>query len=101
MAEYIKADERAPIQVVSPVSGEKAFSLQELQKCVEGYVEAIPLTPELIMCVNEDGIMLNKPRNTRATAKLWEYRPSWKGTSIWGDVLIATLVEMGEGGEED
>lgn len=35
------------------------FSLEEVQKFVEGYVEVIRLDDETIMCVNEDGKFLD------------------------------------------
>jgi Domain of unknown function (DUF3846) len=71
--------------------------LQEMQKCVEGYIEAIRLTPELVMYVNEDGTMKDLPLNSRATAKLWEHCQQHRGrTYIVGDVLVASLEETGD-----
>ncbi len=100
MAEYIKADTGIPIETVTPANGQE-FTLQEMNAFVEGYLEAIPLTADLIMYVNEEGIRLEKPVNSRATMKLWEYRPDWRSTSILGDVLIASLAETGDSEQED
>ena|SRR5436309_14014131 len=100
MAEYIKADPSQPIKTVTPANGE-TFTLQEMQKLVEGYVQAIALTPKLILYVNEDGIMLKKPLNARATAKLWQFQPGWTGTPLLGDVFIATLAETGDDQDEE
>lgn len=96
MAEHIRANASIPVETVSPKSGQ-AFTLQEMQKFVEGYIEAIALTPELVMYVNEEGSRLQKPLNSRATAKLWEHRSEHKGrTYIVGDVLIASKAETGD-----
>jgi hypothetical protein len=49
------------------------------------------------MYFNEAGRRLQKPLNSRATAKLWEHRPEHRGrTYVVGDVLVASLEETGD-----
>ena len=48
----IKSDGTA--KGVTPLNGGN-FSLEELQGLVEGYIEVVPLTKNVIMIVNEDG----------------------------------------------
>jgi hypothetical protein len=96
MAEYIRADANLPRETIAPANGQ-VFTLEEMQKCVQGYIEAIRLTRERVMYVNEDGTRKALPLNTRATAKLWEYAPQHRGrTYIVGDVLVASLAETGD-----
>ena len=51
---------------VNPKNG-KGFDLTELQNIVEVFFEIVHLDNNLIMCVNEDGLSLNLPKNDIAT----------------------------------
>jgi hypothetical protein len=62
----IPSDMEKRITKISPENGEE-FSLEELQKYVEGHIEGLQLDRNIKMWVNEDGSMLKLPLNTRAT----------------------------------
>ena len=42
-------------------------TLEEMQKCVGGYIELIYLNDGMVLVVNEEGLILNLPYNERAT----------------------------------
>lgn len=42
--------------------------LEELQKLVGGYIEIINLSSNMVMVVNEEGLLLNLPANDLATS---------------------------------
>lgn len=83
---------------VTPANG-KAFKVAELQFMVGGYIEALRLSDDLIMWVNEEGKLQGLPLNTAATniaatfkmgaATLWN-------DQIVGDVVVATMAESEE-----
>ena len=59
-------------------------TLEEMQKCVGGYVEFIYLEDDLVLVVNEEGLINNLPHNEIATKIL-----SLEGeTNIVCDVLL-------------
>jgi len=59
-------------------------TLEEMQKCVGGYVEFVYLEDDLVLVVNEEALMNNLPHNEIATKIL-----SLEGKSnIVGDVLL-------------
>jgi hypothetical protein len=78
----------------------KVFTLEELQKQVDGYIELLPLkrVPEFkltdaIMVMNEEGKLLGLPMNQMATDLLTRNYP--KSTDvIVGDVLICKSKEI-------
>lgn len=51
---------------VMPKKGVR-FTLEELQGFVDGFIEVVGLTEELVMIVNEDGHILHLPINPAAT----------------------------------
>jgi hypothetical protein len=59
-------------------------TLEEMQKCVGGYVEFVYLEDDLVLVVNEEGLINNLPHNEIATKIL-----SLEGkANIVGDVLL-------------
>jgi hypothetical protein len=59
-------------------------TLEEMQKCVGGYVEFVYLEGDLVLVVNEEGLINNLPHNEIATKIL-----SLEGkANIVGDVLL-------------
>jgi hypothetical protein len=106
MATLIPADGSVP-RYVTPARGEgTAFTLQELQTIVGGYIEALRsswLTADdgqpLIMFLNEDGKREDLPLNRFATALM--RRALQPEDYIVGDVVLCTYAEAGEGGDED
>ena len=56
------------------------FSLEELQEIVGGYIEIVQLGDRKVMVVNEEGVYMKLPINTKAT--------NLYNSVIVGDVLI-------------
>ena len=67
-----------------------------MRACVGGHLQALKLTSQEVMYVNEDFIRLQLPINTTATEVLHQHRPDRAHEPICGDVLIASLVETGD-----
>lgn len=63
-AQIIKTD--GTIQDVAPADG-KAFSLEEMQRIVGGYIEIIPSNDGRLIVLNEEGKLHNLPGNPAAT----------------------------------
>jgi hypothetical protein len=87
MAKLIKAD--GTESTVEP-RRKKKFTLEELQKFVGGYIEAlvIPRTPDGdLMIVNEEGKLKHLPVNVAASGL-------YLRDSIVGDVVILKRREM-------
>lgn len=59
-------------------------TLEEMQKCVGGYVQFVYLEDDLVLVVNEEGLINNLPHNEIATKIL---SPLDKA-NIVGDVLL-------------
>lgn len=59
-------------QEIEPANG-KAFTLEEMQKFVGGYVELIAQDRETLMLVNEEGRLLGLPVNEVATRVYCEW----------------------------
>lgn len=93
MAVLLRTDGR--IEALKPLNG-YAFTLQELHAAVGGYIECLPVPVDRFMVCNEEGKLQQLPVNPEATKILhatgW---PTWD--LVVGDVLIATLLELGEG----
>ena len=60
-------------------------TLEEMQKCVGGYIELIYLNDGMALVVNEEGLILNLPYNERATNTALA---EGKEHHIVGDVLL-------------
>ena len=90
MARLIPAG-RVEMLELLPSKGE-SFTLEELQRAVGGYIEAIqvrdPNGAWLIMIVNEDGRSLGLPYNPLASQMAQR--------EIVGDVVLCKRPEMGE-----
>jgi len=89
-----------PAREVKPATGD-AFTLQELQGIVGGYLEALRAPDDRVMFLNEDGKRLELPRNDKATALGWAAGTLSTFDVIVGDVIVCTLVEAGETGEPE
>jgi hypothetical protein len=93
VARWIKAD---GIETIVRPSNGNEFSLEEMNKFVGGYLEAIRLTAQDVMYLNEQGLLLNLPINHIATQLVRSHRTEHKFTTIVGDVIIANLQETGD-----
>jgi len=60
-------------------------TLEEMQKCVGGYVEFVHLEDDLVLVVNEEGLINNLPHNEIATKIL---SSEGKANYIVGDALL-------------
>ena len=83
MARYFKTD--GTITDVNPKNGTD-FSLEELQKAVDGYIEIVYLQDDDIAVVNEEGIIRKMPHNINASIMV--------GFPVFGDVLICKSNEV-------
>jgi hypothetical protein len=81
---------RATVAPASP----PAFSLQELQAMVGGWIEVVYLPDSRLMVIDEEGKLKDYPRNEQAT-RLAASR-LFRGDYIAGTAVIVTLEEMGE-----
>lgn len=92
MGKLIKPD--GTTQTVHPTDG-KAFTLEEMREYIEGYIEAVPYTKDHVMYINDDSFE-KLPCNELASALLHTHRPERVGTRLYGNVLVASLVETGD-----
>ncbi len=86
-------------EFVRPANG-PSFSLEELQRVVAGYIEAVYLRlngERFIMFVNEDGRRLELPINGYATFLVRTYAdpPHEPFVVIVGDAIVCDLLESG------
>ena len=79
--------------MVTPTSP-PAFSLEELQAMVGGWLEVVYLPDGNLLVIDEEGKLKNYPRNEQAT-RLAASR-LFRGDYIAGTAVIVTLTEMGE-----
>ena len=77
---------------VLPASGQ-AFTLEELQALVGGYVEPLRLPSGDIVLLDEDGKLKQKPKNGRATT-LVRSAGIAAADFIVGDVLVCSKSEL-------
>lgn len=99
MAVYIKAATNDMVEV-KPANG-KRFTLEELQKFVGGYIEALGLHDGRVMWLNEEGKLDGLPLNAIATDMARRLSFLMPDDYILGDVLIATPAESGDEEEEE
>ena len=83
MATHIKTT--GEVEDVNPQDS-KAFSLQELQDFVGGYIELVQLPTKETMVVNEEGRLRELPYNSVASSKAQRL--------IVGDVIVMSQVEL-------
>ena len=69
---------------VRPKNG-KDFKAKELQEFVKGYFEILYLQNEMIMIINDEGLLKGLPANIEATRIAYE---NGKDYTIVGDVLV-------------
>lgn len=84
MARLIKTD--GSEKEISPKNGTD-FSLEELQKYVDGYIEIIPMDDGNILVVNEEG-KYDCEENEKATEIANENGALFFGDYIAGDVVL-------------
>jgi len=65
-------------------------TLEEMQKCVGGYVEFVYLEDDLVLVVNEEGLINNLPHNEMATEILLSL--GGKANYIVGDTLLISNI---------
>jgi hypothetical protein len=81
---YITVDGR--VSTVMP-KNKRDFKLEEAQRLVEGCIEVVYLTNNLIMIINEEG-KFNKKINTMATFLAQESGVLYEDDYICGNVII-------------
>ena len=96
MAQLIKANTVFPRRPLNfdPANG-VYFTLEELQKGVGGYIEALYLHDGRVMFVNEDGKRLELPPNPLADMMAHQQTRIAENDHIVGDVIICTRAEAG------
>lgn len=99
MAIWIKATTQEMVEV-KPENG-KRFTLGELQKFVDGYIEPVYLNDARIMWVNEEGRLKGLPLNAIAYDMMQRMTELHPDNLIVGDVVVMTREESGDGEEED
>lgn len=88
MAILIKVD--GSQEIVTPVNGKK-FTLEEMQKLVDGYIQPCDTIDKRRMVVDEDGKPKGKPVNYEAS-KLYQYGAY---DMIVGVALVGSRKEIG------
>lgn len=73
------------VETVTPENGQY-YSLAELNKFVEGYIELVPISSTQYAVINEEGKLLNLPVNRLATLD-YSYA-LWANDYFVGNVLI-------------
>lgn len=71
------------------VEFEKGNTLEKMQKLVGGYIECISLGDDLVMVVDEEGKLKNKPINELATRIFSNNSPYFD--TIVGDAIICHI----------
>lgn len=74
------------MEIISPANGTD-FTLEELQKFVDGWIEIIHINKDVIMVVNEEGRYCKSP-NGMATVIAIGHEIIPSGDNIYGDVVI-------------
>ena len=78
------------VKKVRPANG-KTFSLEELKKIVNGYIEIVHLSARSLLVVNEEGKLHNLPYNQTASSVLFLYGIP---DVIVGDALLCNNNEI-------
>lgn len=81
----VRAD--STFEVVSPSKG-KRFDLDELLSFVHGWLEPIRLKSNLIVLIDEEGLIKGKPENVRATLAVQRISGFPVTRPIVGDVVF-------------
>lgn len=87
---------------VLPAAGGPAFALSELQGMVNGYLEALRLSDNQWLVINEEGKLRGLPFNSIATGLAVAHRRIATDDYIVGPAIVCTTDEMGgtDAGEE-
>lgn len=91
MAQLISID--GTVTKVAPKNGE-AFSLEELQTMVGGYIEFLRLEDGRMMCLNEEGKLKGMVMNAAASGVA--YGVLLPGDFVVGPAVVMTAVEAGD-----
>jgi len=75
------------IKVDGTIEELKNPTLEDFQKAVGGYIEALNIGSGKYLVVNEEGLMMNLPLNKSATA-------IWRNGPIVGNAVICTKKEL-------
>lgn len=89
--------ENGETRTFAPENG-TSFSLKELQDIVKGYIEFIYLPDNSVLCINEEGKMLEMRRNNTATMLA---KDVLKNDFIVGPAVWMTRKESGEFSYDD
>lgn len=81
---YIPAEGKP--NIIAPQNGTD-FTLEELQKAVDGYIEIVRLMNDLILVINDEG-KFTKPVNQIATILAHMHKAIGVTDCICGDVLV-------------
>lgn len=104
MALWIRVDEAAELAVVTtnvaPANGVR-FTLEELQRYVGGYIEALPMRDGTIMWLNEEGKLNGLPYNPVADLMAHEGTGIAWSDGIVGNVLVASAAECSDAEDDD
>jgi Domain of unknown function (DUF3846) len=87
------------VEIVEPASG-KAFSLEELQGFVDGYIELLRLEDGRCMFLNEEGKLKHLPPNATANRLAHQLTGIADDDYIVGNVVICSPQEAGDNEEE-
>jgi len=83
---------------VTKISGK----LKSLQDAVGGYIEALYLADDLVMLVNEDGLMRQLPINKAASqVAVMAYAANGRDAAIGSDRIVGDVLLVGDDGGED
>jgi len=93
MAKIIKAN--GEIKYVTPHSG-SAFTLEELQNIVGGYIEIVHLmdVDNTIIVLNEEGKLMGLKYNPKATELCQKHHVLMDGDFIVGDVIHCRIEQV-------
>ena len=80
-------------QSVAPKNGHD-FTLDEMQAFVGGHIEFVHLDDDMILCINEEGKLLELPPNRIATVYASPYLRD--GDYIAGHAVLMTKTEAGD-----
>ena len=78
MEKYLLIPVKGDVKVVEL---DEEILLSELQRLVDGYIETIPYTKDMLMIVNDEGVINEMPFNGRASALIKNH--------LFGPVVIA------------
>lgn len=94
MAKFYTVNEFVNTEIVINPKNNHKFQLEELQNYMQGDIEIISLTKNLVMVINENGVSSGLPYNFLATQIMVEYCPNIKDVIIGNAIVCSSdLVE--------